>query len=154
MRKTKTPSQRFEALFTRCGQDECWPWRGMLNDKGYGLFWTGPGKADRDKAHRAAWSLNVGPIPDDTDLLHSCDNRKCVNWERHLFLGDQALNMADMCAKLRQVRGHGKGNLLTADGVRFIRSSDAPTLDLADQFLVSAVTINVIRRGDTWRDII
>lgn len=124
-----------------------------MNDKGYDQFWVGPTKTKSVRAHRKAWELFVGPIPDDTDVLHVCDNRRCVNWVKHLFLGDQALNMADMCAKLRQVRGHGKGNLLNADGVRLIRSSDLPAIELADMFLVSPVTINVIRRGETWRDV-
>lgn len=126
----------------------------MVTDRGYGQFWTGPGKADRDRAHRAAWTLHVGPIPEGTDVLHTCDNRPCVNWVKHLFLGDQTANMADKCAKLRQRRGHDNGNLLTVDGIKFILSSDATASELGERFLVSAVTINVIRRRESWRDVV
>ena len=55
------------------------------------------------KAHRAAWTLTNGPIPEGMYVCHRCDNPPCVNVE-HLFLGDDADNMADKCAKGRQSR--------------------------------------------------
>lgn len=53
------------------------------------------------KAHRAAWMVTHGPIPEGMYVCHRCDNPPCVNVE-HLFLGDDADNMADKCAKGRQ----------------------------------------------------
>ena len=46
-------------------------------------------------AHRAAWIIANGPIPEDTPfVLHDCDNKRCVNLD-HLRLGTAANNTAD-----------------------------------------------------------
>ncbi len=78
----------------------CWLWTGSLFRGGYGQFRSGPDPA----AHRTAWVIAHGSIPDRLYVLHRCDVRCCVNPE-HLFLGTHADNMADMVAKGRSPRG-------------------------------------------------
>lgn len=89
----------------------CWEWRGTRNNNGYGLFQIGLGGSKRCvAAHRMAWILTNGPIPDGLHVLHHCDNPPCCNpW--HLFLGDHAANMADKKAKGRGRRGSSATNI-------------------------------------------
>ncbi len=46
------------------------------------------------------WIIKNGPIPDDLDVCHTCDNPRCVRIE-HLFLGPALVNMRDMIKKGR-----------------------------------------------------
>ena len=77
-------------------EDGCLVWHGALSD-GYGMIWY-EGKLIR--AHRLAWLLSCGVIPKGMQVLHKCDNRKCINL-KHLFLGTQADNLNDAVAKGR-----------------------------------------------------
>jgi hypothetical protein len=68
---------RFWAKVDRRGPDECWLWLAYRGGGGYGRF-----NATRDRpepAHRVAYRLLIGPIPDGLTLDHLCRNRACVN---------------------------------------------------------------------------
>lgn len=56
--------------------DGCWRWTGALYENGYGAFWL---NGRNVRAHRFAYELLVGPIPEGLDLDHLCRNRPCVN---------------------------------------------------------------------------
>jgi hypothetical protein len=86
------------------GLGPCWMWTRSRDDRGYGDGYGYFGvKRKVRKAHRVAWVLTCGPIPDDTPhVLHHCDHPSCCN-PSHLFLGTHAQNMADMAAKGRSV---------------------------------------------------
>lgn len=102
---TGTFYDRFWARVDVRKQDECWPWIGATKThSGHGVVpLKNPGQlATTTTAHRVAWALNFGPIPDGQYVLHSCDNPPCCN-PRHLWLGTQKDNLHDMAAK---GRGH------------------------------------------------
>lgn len=82
------------------GPDECWPWTGRWRVRDYGMLGRGSRNDGAVLAHRAAWEVTHGPVPEGLCVLHSCDNPPCCN-PAHLFLGTQADNMRDMAAKRR-----------------------------------------------------
>lgn len=71
---------RFWRSVDRRGDTECWPWTGSKLNSGYGQLRTERG---RDVAHRVAYELIVGPIPEGLELDHvadrGCVRRDCVN---------------------------------------------------------------------------
>ena len=92
----KTDSNRFWKWVDKSGN--CWMWTAGYNKKtGYGSFSL---NGKNIGAHRAAWELTYGKIPDGMDVLHRCDIRRCVRPD-HFFLGTQADNNKDRDAKGR-----------------------------------------------------
>jgi len=91
------------------GLGGCEVWLGMRSH-GYGYLWH-EGKMLR--AHRVAYELHVGAIPDGMIVMHTCDNRACVN-PKHLRLGTASDNMRDCVAKGR----HGNQWRKQLDGER------------------------------------
>lgn len=80
---------------------DCWLWTAYTNDKGYGTISMGGRKGSVLLAHRVAWELEHGPVPEGLRVLHKCDTPACVRHD-HLFLGTQLDNMRDMMAKGRR----------------------------------------------------
>ena len=72
--------------------ETCWNWTGRLDEGGYGRFSI---KGIWNKAHRTAYELYKGPIPEGLVVRHKCNNRKCVNPD-HLEVGTMKDNVADM----------------------------------------------------------
>ncbi len=68
---------------------DCWEWLASRGESGYGrLRFNGK----EVKAHRYAYELLVGPIPEGLDLDHLCRNRGCVN-PRHLEPVTRSVNL-------------------------------------------------------------
>lgn len=77
--------------------DGCWFWMGGRNDDGYGIAIMNGHVCG---AHRKAWAITRGPIPEGMQVLHHCDTPSCVRPD-HLWLGTQKDNMQDMRRKGR-----------------------------------------------------
>lgn len=71
---------RFWRYVDRRSPDECWPWIGVIQPRGYGIFGMNGKKV---LAHRVAYELAIGPIPDGLQIDHvrarGCTRRDCVN---------------------------------------------------------------------------
>lgn len=100
MPAAKPPFVRFHDLVDR-RDDGCWIWRGAVGTNGYGQI---KAFGRMVSAHRFAFELYSGPIPDGAMLLHSCDNKMCVNPD-HLRPGTAAENMQEAAERGRLPRG-------------------------------------------------
>lgn len=78
-------------------QGSCWLWNGSRNADGYGRLKQ---QAKWVRAHRFAYRLVHGPLPDGLLVCHRCDVRNCCNPD-HLFLGTSRDNNRDMIEKGR-----------------------------------------------------
>ena len=161
--KPRTLAERFHPKVDRSGgPDACWPWLGASLPRGYGHLGerVARGRHRMVYAHRVAWELHHGrAVPQDTMVLHHCDNPPCCN-PAHLFLGTQRDNMQDCARKGRQVfQQHperapiGERNIkakLTWVAVAEIRSSTSTDDLLALRLGVSVDTIRDVRARRTW----
>lgn len=140
MQLTERMVRNFHAKYSR--GEGCWNWQAACFETrmGYGAFGI-VGKTAT--AHRVAYYLARGPIPEGAHVLHRCDNPKCVN-PSHLFLGDYAINNADMRDKGRSARK------LDAEKVREIRASELSSRVLAAQYGVSQHMIMRVLHGLAW----
>lgn len=149
----KTTLERFEAKFEPCPVTGCWLWNACNNTKGYGFF-RHVGK--NLYAHRFAYELYIGPVPDGMHVLHTCDAPWCVNPD-HLFLGTRSDNMQDMIRKGRDNRAYGERNPTTTLttkqvlGVYYRAHAGERYQDIAVEYRITKSTVSNIKTGRTWK---
>ena len=148
---------RFWAKVNKEAADGCWVYTGYRQKFGHG--WLG----SRGLAHRFAWTILCGPIPQGKCLLHRCDNPPCVN-PAHLFIGDRTMNKLDSVAKGRHAKGEQtRRSKLTESKVREIRAAyhykragktgtagESNAVELAAKYGVTRGTIVQIASGYLW----
>ncbi len=130
---------------------DCVEWGKARFKTGYGKVTMGGGTK---YAHRVAYELEHGPIPNGMVVMHSCDNPPCVNPD-HLSVGTRADNMRDMAEKgrARSVPRPGESNpfsRLTWEQVEGIRADERPHRAIAADYGVHQTTISRVKRRDTW----
>jgi hypothetical protein len=167
----KTLAERFWEKIDVRGPDDCWLWKGGASSTGYGGF--GLGDRRTVGAHRLAYELVKGPIPDGLCVLHSCDNKPCCN-PSHLWAGTRLDNMRDASSKGRIAHNCGSRNgshthpesvrrgerqssaKLTERQVREARKSCAEghsQSEIGRLLGVNASTISLIVLRKTWREV-
>lgn len=75
----------------------CWVWMGTTTKKGYGKLMI---NYKTIRAHRLAYEVFKGPIPENILVCHKCDTPACIN-PNHLFLGTPNDNIQDIIIKKR-----------------------------------------------------
>lgn len=161
-RPANTPEVLWSKVDKR-GEDECWPWKGLINHDGYGRTWIN----DRGYyAHRVIFDL-VYPntitlnAPKSTEekgfLLHTCDNPCCCN-PKHLFVGTHKENMEDKVRKGRSPDFSGdkgprcKLTMDQAREARRLRQEGRSVKSLAEQFEISLPSMKTLLRGDSYKE--
>ena len=104
--KNAKPIWQTFAECTEVQKSGCIEWIGYRDPKGYGRFSTGWGEV---LAHRIAFIMHHGSIPDQLHVLHRCDNPPCIN-PHHLFAGTNQDNMTDKVTKGRSTSLFGEKN--------------------------------------------
>lgn len=149
---------RFAAKVAVNAVTGCWEWQGAIQSKGYGS--TSLRLTDGRRislAHHAAYVYAHGQTVLPTCvLLHTCDNRRCVN-PAHLKVGSHADNRIDAVRKGRHAHGitHPRAKL-TPDKIAAARERRAlggiPFLYLARVCGVSPNALRQALKGETWAE--
>jgi len=145
---------RFMAKVRKGSTDaDCWIWTAGTRTNGYGQFYL---HGADTQAHRTAWLIFKGPIPDGLYVCHHCDVRLCVN-PAHLFLGTGTDNQLDCSSKgrcfLQRYPERSPTRKLTEAQVREIMSlkGQQSGCALGRKFGVSDHSIYSIWNGSKWR---
>lgn len=84
---------RFFQKIQVLGEADCWLWTGAKTVSGYGYFVRNEsGQRFSARAHRLAYELLVGPVPEELVIDHLCRNKSCVN-PAHLEVVTQRENI-------------------------------------------------------------
>ena len=128
----------------------CWIWTGTWDrTKGYGLVRRNGALI---LAHRYAFRLAFGEIPQGSLICHHCDIRLCVNPE-HLFAGSYADNSADMKAKGRSAKreNHSQATLTEYDVAQIRKLAVKLTqTEIAYRFGIDQSAVSRLINHESW----
>ena len=134
----------------------CHLWQGAVSRWGYGVLNIRRGFTTH--AHRFAWTLANGPIPEGMSVCHHCDVRLCVNPD-HLFLGTAKENALDRGVKGRCRTGHRAGELsphakmtyATVLEIRALLASGLRQKDVAARLGLHKSRVQSVASGASWK---
>jgi HNH endonuclease len=125
----ETPEQRFWRKVAKT-EGGCWIWLASLTGNGYGKFAACAGSRRKKwvQAHRYAYELLKGPIPEGFDLHHAvCETKRCVNPDHTVPLSHSEhckISAQNLTNKTHCPKGHpyaGENLYLTRNGFRQCR---------------------------------
>jgi hypothetical protein len=131
--------------------DGCWLWTGTCTTHGF-FGWNGK----MANAHRIAWMLFKGEIPEGLWVCHTCDVGICVNPD-HLWLGTPKDNSQDMKRKNRHCPGSRNGaarlNEEKVKQIKILLKEGITQRAIAKRYGVHQATIWRISKGRKWNHI-
>lgn len=150
-KKLAKPEQLFDtqtirrfAANIRVVDSGCHIWTGNIGTGDYGFFGI-DGK--NYKAHRIAWMMTYGRIPEGKSVCHTCDKPPCVN-PAHLYLGTAKENAIDRTKhKLRQIEQLEKDEILQ---IRASFNKGVPHLEIAEKFKLAPAQVHEIAMREDW----
>lgn len=148
-----SPADRLRRL-TKRSESGCLEWQGTTNKLGYGTV-TANGKTM--SAHKWAWEMAKGAVPDGMCLRHACDNPPCVDVE-HLSVGTYAQNSQDMAARKRSTHGsRNPQSALTeakvAEILELLKAGGRTQASIAREYGVVDSAITRIKKGYGWKHV-
>ena len=150
--KRKDAANRFWAKVDQRGVDDCWDWKAGKDKDGYGLYNGALYGQQVRKAHRFAYMLFRGAIPEGANICHTCDNPSCVN-PRHLYAGSPASNMQDKMERGRSNIPRGEDSphaRITEEVARKILIDPRRYDEIAAEYGVSFGTVSNIKNKHSW----
>ena len=132
----------------------CWEWQRNCSHKGYGQIWH----AHKMRGtHRVMYALVMPAIPSGLQVLHTCDNPRCI-YPLHLRLGTHQDNVDDKVRKGRQlygVRVHTcKLSAAQAAEIRVKAGAGQRPVQLSRDYGISCCAVHDIIHRRTWKSII
>ncbi len=141
------PEERFEDFMFPVTETGCWLYSGCWSTTGYGSFGISHGKSVN--AHRYAYELYVGSVPEGFYVTHKCDTRPCCNPE-HLCIGTPSENQFDRYNRrpgnVPMGETHYKSKLTDAQ-VREIRASNEGATALGRKYGVGRRYIYELKKN-------
>jgi hypothetical protein len=162
----KIKQSEIERFWAKTKQEgACIVWTGALGKwDGYGIFRAyRPGRKLANgkrrssgatvRAHRFIYERVFGRLLPKIEVMHSCDNRRCVALQ-HLSPGAHQFNLLDAANKGRTPQGAKNGqSKLTVRQVRAIRrrvAAGEPQASVAKRFGISQWHVSDIARRKCW----
>lgn len=106
LRQFKTKTEDLFDNFIRIDARGCWNWQGKVDGRfGYGAVERKWNDKKYVLAHRLAYVVMVGEIPEGYTIDHLCRNRACVN-PKHLEAVTLAENLRRRSLRAKCGRGH------------------------------------------------
>lgn len=142
----KNPLERFLSKVDKSTDNGCWLWTGAVFNHGYPRFKLFEGGKEKTvKGNRQAWRFFRNEEPGDMHVLHTCDNKLCVNPD-HLYLGTHQQNMRDSKERGRHASGVRSGKFKMHPGllerIRDLRICGVHDRDIAAHLNIGFSTID------------
>jgi len=151
--RNATLAERLEFYSIPEPNSGCLLWTAGANACGYGVIGI---RKQSTLAHRVAWAVAFGPVPDEVEVCHKCDVPSCIN-VAHLYLGTHQDNMDDKVARGRARSAPGERSphaKLTNEQVLAIRSDPRFLRVIAAEYGIGKSLVSVIRRREVWKHLV
>ena len=156
-KRIEEPTERFWKKVIKGEPQQCWNYFGHIEATGYGRF--AESHKNSRMAHRYAWGITFGVIPDGLCVCHTCNNKNCCN-PRHLYLATRGKNSTDAARDGLYAVGERNGlSKLTEQEILEIRTLDEQRPQwgtrawLAKIYGVSDTLISHICNRKIWKHI-